>query len=57
MVSSSEDYRKYLDPTVLAKIPRLDLRARLLVQGFISGMHHSPLRGVSIEFAEYRKYC
>jgi uncharacterized protein (DUF58 family) len=57
MVRASADYRKYLDPTVLAKIPRLDLRARLLVQGFISGMHHSPLRGVSIEFAEYRKYC
>ncbi len=57
MVRSSANYREYLDPTVLAKIPRLDLRARLLVQGFISGMHHSPLRGVSIEFAEYRKYC
>ena len=57
MVSKSEAYRKYLDPAVLARIRRLDLRARLLVQGFISGMHHSPLRGVSIEFAEYRKYC
>ena len=57
MVRITEDYRKYLDPVVLAKIRRLDLRARLLVQGFISGMHHSPLRGVSVEFAEYRKYC
>ncbi|MCG8403882.1 MAG: DUF58 domain-containing protein [Phycisphaerales bacterium] len=57
MVRQTDDYRKYLDPAVLAKIRSLDLRARLLVQGFISGMHHSPLRGVSIEFAEYRKYC
>ena len=57
MVRKAEDYRKYLDPSVLAGIRSLDLRARLLVQGFVSGMHHSPLRGMSIEFAEYRKYC
>lgn len=57
MVRHKDDFRRYLDPVVLAKIRSLDLRARLLVQGFITGMHHSPLRGVSIEFAEYRKYC
>ncbi len=57
MVRSVENYRRYLDPAVLAEIRGLDLRARLLVQGFVSGMHHSSLRGVSVEFAEYRKYC
>lgn len=56
MVQASEDARRYLDPAVLVKIGGLDLRARRLVQGFISGMHRSPYRGFSIEFAEHRKY-
>lgn len=57
MVAKTHDYRKYLDPAVLAKIGSLDLRARSAVQGFVSGMHHSPMRGMSVEFAEYRKYA
>ncbi len=57
MVRASEDYRRFLDPAVLAKISGLDLRARRLVQGFISGMHRSPHRGFSVEFAEHRKYA
>lgn len=56
MRSSEKDYRKYLDPKVLAKISGLDLRARLMVEGFFSGMHHSPHRGLSVEFADYRAY-
>ena len=51
-----EDYRKYLDPKVLAKISRLDLKARLIVEGFISGLHKSPYHGFSVEFAQHRKY-
>ncbi len=51
-----QDYRKYLDPKVLAGISGLELRARLIVEGFFSGMHHSPHRGVSIEFADHRSY-
>ncbi len=51
-----EDYRKYLDPRVLNKITRLDLKARLVVEGFIAGLHKSPYRGVSVEFAAYREY-
>ncbi|MEK7732316.1 MAG: DUF58 domain-containing protein, partial [Planctomycetota bacterium] len=50
------DYRKYLDPTVLAKISGLELRARLIVEGFFSGIHHSPQRGLSVEFADHRAY-
>ena len=57
MVRASEGYRRFLDPAVLAKISGLDLRARRLVQGFISGMHRSPHRGFSVEFAEHRKYA
>lgn len=50
------DYRKYLDPRTLAKISALDLRARMVVEGFITGMHRSPYKGFSIEFAEHREY-
>jgi len=50
------ELQKYLDPKVLSKIGRLDLQARLVVEGFISGMHRSPFRGFSVEFAEHRKY-
>lgn len=48
--------RTYLDPAVLSKLHGLELRARRLVEGFISGMHRSPYRGYSVEFAEHRKY-
>ena len=51
-----EDYRSYLDPQVLNKITRLDLKARLIVEGFIAGLHKSPYRGVSVEFAAHREY-
>jgi len=50
------DYKKYLDPEVLARISRLELRARMIVEGFISGMHKSPYHGYSVEFASHREY-
>ncbi len=46
----------FLDPKVLQKIGRLDLRAKLVVEGFISGMHKSPFKGFSVEFAQHRGY-
>jgi uncharacterized protein (DUF58 family) len=46
----------YLDPTVLASISNLELRARYAVEGFINGLHRSPFRGFSVEFSEYRHY-
>ena len=52
----SSDPRRYLDPKVLARLSRLDLKARLVVEGFISGLHQSPYHGLSIEFAEHREY-
>jgi len=50
------DPRDYLDPQVLDQIKRLDLRARLVVEGFVAGMHKSPYRGYSVEFAQHREY-
>ncbi|MGQ9650128.1 MAG: DUF58 domain-containing protein [Phycisphaerae bacterium] len=50
------DYAKYLNPDVLAKISRLELRAKMVVEGFISGMHRSPYHGYSVEFAAHREY-
>ena len=50
------ELKKYLDPKVLNKVRRLDLQARLVVEGFISGMHRSPFHGFSVEFAEHREY-
>jgi len=53
---ADEATRKYLDPVELSKISRLEIRARLIVEGFISGLHKSPYRGASVEFAEHREY-
>ena len=51
-----EDFRKYLDPKILSRITSLDLKARLIVEGFISGLHKSPFHGFSVEFAQHREY-
>jgi uncharacterized protein (DUF58 family) len=47
---------RFLDPDVLARIGSLELLARAVVEGFISGLHRSPFTGFSTEFAEYRQY-
>jgi uncharacterized protein (DUF58 family) len=52
----TENAHKFLDPQVLNKITRLDLKARHIVEGFVSGMHKSPYHGFSVEFAEHREY-
>ena len=48
--------QKYLDPEVIKKISNMEIRARLVVEGFISGLHKSPYQGFSVEFAEHREY-
>ncbi|MEK7269612.1 MAG: DUF58 domain-containing protein [Planctomycetota bacterium] len=48
--------RRFLSPKVLAAISRLDLKARLIVEGFVSGLHQSPFHGFSVEFADHREY-
>jgi uncharacterized protein (DUF58 family) len=50
------EYRKYLEPRTLARISALDLRARLIVEGLMTGMHRSPYQGISVEFAQHRPY-
>jgi len=50
------DYQKYLKPEVVSRLSRLDLVARLVVEGFITGLHRSPYHGFSVEFSEYRPY-
>ncbi len=57
MSQTSTDYRKYLNPKTLARISSLDLRARLIVEGLMAGMHRSPFQGISVEFAEHRQYA
>lgn len=52
----AEPYQKYLDPKVLNQIRHLEVTARNVVEGFISGMHRSPHRGFSVEFAQHREY-
>jgi uncharacterized protein (DUF58 family) len=52
-MASSE---KYLRPDVIRQVARLDLRAKFIVEGFLSGLHASPFQGFSVEFSEHRKY-
>jgi uncharacterized protein (DUF58 family) len=48
--------QSYLDPKTLDRIKRLDVRARLVVEGFITGQHRSPYHGFAVEFATHREY-
>jgi uncharacterized protein (DUF58 family) len=50
------DRRRFLDPGILSRLSRMDLKARLVVEGFVAGLHRSPYRGFSVEFAEHRPY-
>lgn len=45
-----------MDPVVLNRLSGLELKARKIVEGFVSGMHESPYKGVSVEFAQHREY-
>ncbi|MFQ3593161.1 MAG: DUF58 domain-containing protein [Gemmataceae bacterium] len=47
---------KYLRPEVIRQVGRLDLQARFIVEGFLSGLHTSPFQGFSVEFSEHRRY-
>ncbi|HEY4613777.1 MAG TPA: DUF58 domain-containing protein [Bacteroidota bacterium] len=47
---------KYLRPDVVAQLANMELRARLVVEGFITGLHKSPYHGFSVEFTEHRPY-
>jgi uncharacterized protein (DUF58 family) len=51
------DSRKFLHPEAIGRIARLDIRARHIVEGFLSGMHRSPYFGQSVEFLQHREYA
>ena len=56
-MSQAASEKNYFDPKTLERIKRLDLRARLVVEGFITGQHRSPYNGFAIEFAGHREYA
>ena len=51
------DSKRFLHPEAIARLARLDLRARHIVEGFLSGMHRSPYFGQSVEFRQHREYA
>src|ERR1700752_3094163 len=56
MAPRVDDPQKYLEPLTLARVRSLELQARLVVEGYLSGMHKSPYHGFSVEFAQHREY-
>jgi uncharacterized protein (DUF58 family) len=52
----AEQALTYLRPDVVSKLANMELRARMVVEGFITGLHKSPYHGFSVEFAEHRQY-
>jgi len=55
-MAPAADYRTFLNPEVVSRLKSLEMRARLVVEGFITGLHKSPYHGFSVEFAEHRQY-
>jgi uncharacterized protein (DUF58 family) len=55
-MAAGADERRFLDPAVVARLGTLELTARTIVEGLLSGLHRSPFKGFSVEFAEYRQY-
>ncbi len=50
------EFSRYLKPEVVAQLSSMELRARLVVEGFLTGLHRSPYHGFSVEFTEHRQY-
>lgn len=57
MNTTSTSNEGYLDPATLEQLGNMHIRARQLVEGIIAGLHRSPHRGGSVEFAEYIEYA
>lgn len=55
-MESKTEYTKYLNPSALSKLTNLELKAKFVVEGFMTGLHKSPYHGFSVEFAEHRQY-
>ena len=48
--------RQLLDPSAVARITGLQLKAKAVVEGFLTGLHQSPYHGFSVEFSQHRQY-
>ena len=55
-VARGAEGKALLDPEVVARLAHLDVRARLVVEGFCTGLHRSPHKGFSVEFKQHRQY-
>src|ERR1039457_1475922 len=55
-MENSQDFRSYLNPAIISKLNSLELKARLVVEGFMVGLHRSPYHGFSVEFTQHRPY-
>lgn len=56
MHSDTKSYKDYLNPSIISKLKSLELKARLVVEGFMVGLHRSPYHGFSVEFSQHRPY-
>jgi uncharacterized protein (DUF58 family) len=56
MQKQQNDVRKYLQPEIVASLRNLELIAKMIVEGFLIGLHKSPYHGFSVEFSEHRQY-
>lgn len=56
MSTQLSDYRAYLNPSTISKLNSLELKARMVVEGFMVGFHKSPYHGFSVEFSQHRPY-
>jgi uncharacterized protein (DUF58 family) len=56
MAESLSDYKDYLNPSTISKLNSLELKARMVVEGFMVGLHKSPYHGFSVEFSQHRPY-
>ena len=49
--------QKYLNPDIINTLDNLHLKAKFIVEGFMTGLHKSPFHGFSVEFSEHRSYA
>lgn len=56
MKLENRSYKNYLNPSIVSKLDSLELKARMVVEGFKVGLHKSPYHGFSVEFSEHRSY-
>jgi len=56
MVMQINEYKKYLEPEFIARFSNLEVTTKMILQGFMLGLHNSPLHGFSAEFLEHKQY-